>query len=157
MFWMSNKETTAKYDIMKNLIFSILIITTLLGCNSDQANKQGNQKGNPNLTALEVVNKRMDLYNQHNFPEFIQLYANDVKVYTYPDKLLGTGTDNITSIFEPKFAEKSIRVEIVSQMSNGNFVINHEKVTENSTDTKYVSIYEVEDGLIRSVKFVRDN
>ncbi len=142
---------------MRNLIFLILMVSYLLGCKSDTVENQGNQKGNSNLTPLEVVNQRMDFYNQHNFTKFIQLYANDVKVYNYPDKLLGTGTDNITSIFEPKFAEKSIQVEIVSQMNNGNFVINHETVSENGNDTKYISIYEIQDRLIRSVKFFRDN
>jgi len=132
------------------------MVTTLLGCKSDTKNKQGNQEGNSNLSPVEIVNQRMDFYNTHNFNEFIQLYADDVKIYTYPDQLLATGTDNIRSIFEPKFAEKSIQVEIVSQMNNGNFVINHEIVTEEGANTKYVSIYEVREGLIRSVKFVRD-
>ena len=107
-------------------------------------------------TPLEIVNKRMDFYNQHNFIEFIKLYSPDVEIYTYPDKLLGTGTDNIISIFKPKFIAKSIKVEIISQMYNGNYVINHEIVSENGIQTKYISIYEVKDSLIRSVKFVRD-
>lgn len=143
---------------MKKSMISTLIITLLLlGCNSDNVGAKQNRNQNSNLTPLEVVNKRMELYNLHNFVEFIQLYDDDVKIYTYPDKLLGTGTDNIASIFEPKFASKSIQVEIVSQMSNGDYVINHEIVTENGSKTKYVSIYEVNDGLIKSVKFVRDN
>jgi hypothetical protein len=141
---------------MKKLIFSILIVNLLLGCNSDKTDNEQTRNQNSNLTPLEVVNNRIDLYNQHDFSEFIKLYANDVKIYTYPDKLLGTGTDNITSIFEPKFAAKSIKVEIVSQMNNGNYVINHEIVTEEGIETKYVSIYKVKDGLIKSVKFVRD-
>ena len=98
----------------------------------------------------------MDLYNQHNFEDFIKLYADDVKIYTYPDKLLGTGTENITSIFKPKFASKSIQVKIVSQMNNGNHVINHEIVKENEIETKYISIYEIRNGLIASIRFVRD-
>ena len=114
------------------------------------------QEQNVTQTPLGVVNKRMDFYNQHNFKEFIKLYSPDVEVYTYPDKLLGTGTDNITAIFKPKFSAKSIQVEIVSQMYNGNHVINHEIVSENGMKTKYISIYEVKDGLIKSVRFVRD-
>jgi hypothetical protein len=114
------------------------------------------QEQNTPPTPLEIVNKRMDFYNQHNFIEFIKLYAPDVEIYTYPNKLLGTGTDNITSIFKPKFIAKSIKVEIISQMYNGNYVINHEIVSENGGQTKYISIYEVKDGLIKSVKFVRD-
>jgi len=114
------------------------------------------QGQNLSTTALEIVNKRMDLYNQHNFEDFIKLYADDVKIYTYPDKLLGTGTENITSIFKPKFASKSIQVKIVSQMNNGNHVINHEIVKENEIETKYISIYEIRNGLIASIRFVRD-
>lgn len=99
----------------------------------------------------------MNFYNRHDFVEFIKLYSDDVKIYTYPERLLGTGIDNITSIFKPKFAKKSIEVKIISQMTNGSHVINHEIVTENGIDTKYISIYEVENGLINSVRFVRDN
>lgn len=109
-----------------------------------------------NNDALEIVNKRMKFYNQHNFKDFIKLYAEDVKIYTYPEKLLGTGIENISSIFKSKFESKSIHVEIVSQMNNGKHVINHEIVTEKGMDTKYISIYEVNDGLISSVRFVRD-
>jgi hypothetical protein len=115
------------------------------------------QKQSSKLTPLEVVNKRMSLYNEHNFEDFIKLYKEDVKIYTYPDKLLGIGTENITSIFKPKFTSKSIKVDIVSQMTNGNHVINHEIVTENGKKTKYISIYEIKDGLIASVRFVRDH
>ncbi|WP_100611099.1 nuclear transport factor 2 family protein [Confluentibacter lentus] len=114
------------------------------------------QEKNSKLTPLEIVNKRMASYNSHDFQEFIKLYADDVEIYTYPNQLLATGTDNLASIFEPKFAAKSIKVEIVSQMNNGNYVINHEIVTEEGKDTKYVSIYEVINGLIKTVKFVRD-
>lgn len=114
------------------------------------------QEQNITPTPLSIVNKRMAFYNQHNFTEFIKLYSPDVEIYTYPNSLLGTGTDNLTSIFKPKFIAKSIKVEIISQMYNGNYVINHEIVSENKIQTKYISIYEVKDGLITSVKFVRD-
>ncbi|MEE9363811.1 MAG: nuclear transport factor 2 family protein [Cellulophaga sp.] len=142
---------------MKKIILSIITITVLFGCNLNKTDAKQNSEHDINLSALEVVNKRMEFYNLHDFEKFIQLYNNDIKIYTYPNKLLGTGTDNITSIFEPKFTSKSIQVQIVSQINNGNYVINQEIVTENGIDTKYVSIYEVENGLIKSVKFVRDN
>ena len=98
----------------------------------------------------------MNFYNQHNFDQFIKLYNDSVKVYTYPDKLLASGKSNIVSIFEPKFSSKSIQVKIISQINNGSYVINQEIVTENGMDTKYISIYEVKNGLITSVRFVRD-
>ena len=109
-----------------------------------------------NASPLEIVNQRMDFYNLHNFEKFIQLYSDSVKVYTYPDKFLAAGKDNLASIFKPKFSSGTIRVKIITQINNGNYVVNQEIVTENGTDTKYVSIYEVKDGLITSVRFIRD-
>jgi hypothetical protein len=70
--------------------------------------------------------------------------------------LLGDGIDNIISIFKPKFESKTISVEVIKQIENGNHVINHEIVTEKGIETKYVSIYEIDNGLIKSVRFVRD-
>jgi len=131
----------------KLILFAIMISTTL-ACGQEKKEER---------SALQIVNSRMELYNQHNFEDFIKLYAEDVAVYTYPDKLLGTGVENIISIFKPKFAAKSISVKIVNQMENGNHVINHEIVTEQGEKTKYVSIYEIENGLIKSVRFVRDH
>ena len=37
-----------------------------------------------NASPLDVVNQRMNFYNHHNFEEFIKLYSDSVKVYTYP-------------------------------------------------------------------------
>ncbi len=109
-----------------------------------------------NLTPLEVVNKRMDFFNQHNYDEFIKLYNTNVTVYTYPDQLMGEGSNRLASIFKTDFKNKSVSVKIVNQMDNGSYVINHEIVTNNGKETKYISIYKVEKGLISSVSFVRD-
>lgn len=137
-----------KFKIMKTVTTLIIILVTI--------NFGVAQEKNLNVKPLEIVNKRMNFYNQHTFLDFIKLYSEDVKIYTYPDQLLGTGTKNFSSIFKPKFKSKSIQVEIISQMNNGKHVINHEIVTEDGVETKYVSIYEVNDGLITSVRFVRD-
>lgn len=112
---------------------------------------------NATLTPLEIVNKRMKFYNEHNFESFIKLYHKNVKIYTYPDQLLGTGADRLASIFRADFEKKSIHVEIISQITNGPYVINHEIVTNAGKATKYVSIYEVNNGQITSVRFVRDS
>ena len=69
---------------------------------------------------------------------------------------MGTGSDRLASIFKSDFEKKSINVKVVKQISNGSFVINHEIVTNNGKETKSVSIYEVKDGLITSISFVRE-
>lgn len=123
------------------------------GTSNDKSTTKQNYS---NLTPLEVVNKRMNYFNEHNYDEFIKLYNTDVKVYTYPDNLMGTGSDRLAFIFKSDFESKSVAVKIVNQMDNGPYVINHEIVSNNGKKTKYISIYKVEKGLISAVSFVRD-
>ncbi len=139
---------------MKRVTFLSLLIFLLTACDSNSTLK--NLQNYSNLTPLEVVNKRMDYYNNHNYDEFIKLYHTNVAIYTYPDKLLGEGADRLASIFKESFENKSISVNIVNQMDNGPYVINHEIVTKEGKVTKYISIYKVEKGIIRSVSFVRE-
>ena len=97
----------------------------------------------------------MNYFNEHNYADFIKQYHKDVKVYTYPDKLMGKGSDRLASIFKSDFENKLVAVKVVNQMNNGPYVINHELVTNDGKETKYISIYKVENGLITSVRFVR--
>ena len=107
-------------------------------------------------TPLETVNLRMDAYNNHDIEGFLSVYADDVTIYTYPDKKLSQGTKHLRSIFESMFEDKSVSVEIHHQIAKDGYVINHETVNYKDKKTEYVSIYEVRDGLITSVRFVRD-
>jgi len=54
------------------------------------------------------------------------------------------------------FQQKQVQVEIHGQFTKDSYVINNETVTDGEKETKYLSIYKVKDGLIRSVRFVRD-
>lgn len=140
---------------MKRIIILGFLFFALMACNDNTSNTN-NEQNYSDLTPLEVVNKRMDYFNEHNYDEFIKLYNTNVEVYTYPDRLMGTGSDRLASIFKSDFENKRVSVKIVNQMENGPYVINHEIVTNDGKDTKYISIYKVEKGLINSVSFVRD-
>lgn len=106
---------------------------------------------------LSVVNARMDAYNRHDLVAFLKNYAEDVQVFTYPNVPLGDkGKAHLQSIFEPMFKEAKVRVKIVHQIVQGRYVINHEVVSYAANEQKYVSIYEVEHGLIKTVQFIRE-
>ena len=143
---------------MKKVTIIGLIMFFIMACkdNPEVASTAETDQNYSNLTPLEVVNKRMNYFNEHNYADFIKLYNTNVKVYTYPDNLMGTGSDRLGSIFKSDFENKSVAVKIVNQMDNGPYVINHEIVTNDGKETKYVSIYKVEKGLISTVSFVRD-
>ena len=130
---------------MKNIVFILLILFSHEVI-SDEVDED----------ALGVVNERMNAYNHHDIAAFLNTYSEDIQVFTYPDIPLGKkGKDHIAYIFEPIFKAGKVSVEIHSQISQGNYVINHETVTYNDEIKKYVSIYEVVDGKIASVRFVR--
>lgn len=107
-------------------------------------------------TPLEVVNGRMSAHNEHNLELFLSFYAENIQVYDFPDMPLGTrGKGHIKKIFTPIFEAKSVRTTIRSQMVNGKYVVNRETVVREGKTTEYISIYEVENGLIRSVRFIK--
>ena len=105
-------------------------------------------------TAIDVVNRRMDAYNAHDMDAFLATYSHDVVIYGYPDTLLGQGHEHLQRIFADLFRTKSNRIEIKTQIERQEHVINDERVTYGALSVRYVSIYEVRDGLITSVRFV---
>ena len=100
---------------------------------------------------------RLLVDNAHDLEAFLETYSEEIQVFTYPDVPLGNkGKAHLGSIFEPMFAEGKVSVRIVHQIVQGKHVVNHEIVSYDGKDETYVSIYEVEDGLIKTVRFVRE-
>jgi len=106
---------------------------------------------------LDIVNQRMMAHNKHNLNTFLGTYSEDIQIYDYPRIPLGKrGKDHIKSIFEPLFADGAVTTDIHYQIVQGNYVINHETVLRRGEAYNYVSIYEVRDGLIQSVCFIKE-
>lgn len=105
---------------------------------------------------VDIVNTRMQAYNNHNMALFLSVYSDEIQIYDYPNTPIGVkGKAHLKSIFSPMFDAKSTSVVIHEQIEQGRYVVNHETVTTNDLKTKYVSIYEVEAGLIKTVRFIR--
>ena len=105
---------------------------------------------------LTVVNQRMDAYNQHDLNKFLATYNDNVQIYTYPDKRLAEGKAHLKSIFEPMLKEGKVKVKIHHQIQKDSYFINHETFSYRNTETEYVSVSKVENGLITEVRFIRD-
>ncbi|HEX7026797.1 MAG TPA: nuclear transport factor 2 family protein [Gammaproteobacteria bacterium] len=107
-------------------------------------------------TPLETVNARMEAHNNHDLKAFLETYSADIQVYDYPDMPLGNkGKAHIEKIFAPLFEAKAVKTKIHYQAEVGDYVVNHETVVREGNQTEYVSIYEVKDGLITSVRFIK--
>lgn len=144
---------------MKSFLFltAALTLVSLLGCGQDTPSSRSTQQSESvTRLPLEVVNLRMSAYNRHDLRSFLDTYSDGVKIFNYPDRLLGKGKKHIRSIFEPMFEESVVQVTIHHQIVKDSYVVNHETVSNGDTTTEYVSIYEVRNGLIESVSFVRD-
>ncbi|MFT5196314.1 MAG: hypothetical protein ACI9EW_003806 [Cellvibrionaceae bacterium] len=115
-------------------------------------------KNNPTQSPLEIVNQRMAAHNNHDLVAFLALYSDDIQIYNYPNTAIGRkGKAHIKSIFEPLFSAATVSVEIHHQIEQGKYVINEETVTRQGKTFRYISVYEVMDGLILSVRFIREN
>lgn len=145
---------------MKSLtqLFAVLTFVSLFGCDQGTSSSSSSERNSVDATRtpLEVVNARMSAYNRHDIESFMDTYDEGVEILTYSGKSLGKGKKHIRSIFAPMFEEGEVQVEIHHQIAKDSYVVNHETVTNGDDITEYVSIYEVRDGLIQSVKFVRD-
>lgn len=105
---------------------------------------------------LEIVNARMSAHNQHDMKAFLSCYSENIQVYDFPTTKLGSrGKKHIEKIFSPLFAAQAVKATVHSQMVNGNFVVNRETVVREGNSAEYISIYEVKDGAIESVRFIK--
>lgn len=112
------------------------------------------------VAAADVVQRQVNAYNARDIDAFLDTYQPDVKLYEQPDKLLTSGTEAMRKGYA-KFFENSpqLHVRIVKRMLLGNRVIDEEEVTGVGPDNKTLhaaAIYEVEQGKIARVWFVKD-
>lgn len=138
----------------------LLSSVILFGCGGAQPDSGvgGTTRPQVDLDAqpIDIVNRRMAAYDNHEIQAFMDLYSDEIEIFTYPDKSLGKGKKHLRSIFEPMFREGNVHVEVHGQFTKDSYVVNSETVTDGKNKTEYVSIYEVKNGLIQSVRFVRD-
>ena len=148
---------------MSRILFVSLCLTLTVFLSSVVGQKKGVATDNPKRklekksSALDIVNQRMAAYNKHDISKLMDTYSDDIQVYTYPNLRIGKkGKAHIRSIFEPLFKEGDVSVTIHKQISQGRYVVNEETVKQKGKTIRYVSIYEVKDGLIKSVRFIRE-
>ena len=106
------------------------------------------------IAALAVVAQRTAAYNDHDIDEFLKTYDENVRIYEYPDRLLGEGTDRMRRIFGPQFAANDGSIIVHAQHALENVVISDETVSFYGTTEHNIGIYTIEDGLIVEVRLI---
>jgi uncharacterized protein (TIGR02246 family) len=102
----------------------------------------------------EIVQKQVEAYNSRDIEAFLSFYSEDVKIYTFPNKLETDGKAAMRESYASFFKNaKVLDCKIVKRIVRKNKVIDEELVKYNNTEFSGVAIYELENGKIVKVTF----
>jgi len=103
-----------------------------------------------------LVQRQVNAYNSRDIEAFLATYAEDVKIYNFPEQPIMDGRESMRANYKSMFANTpNLYCEIKNRIVLGNKIIDKELVTVNDRHIEAVAIYEVKDGLIQKVTFVR--
>ena len=105
-----------------------------------------------------LAQRQLDAYNKQDIEAFLEVYANEVEVRTFPSgELTYKGIEKMraryTTLFE---TNPNQHAALKSRIVKGNVVIDHEHVTgrTNGQETEAIAMYEVAGEKIVKVWFV---
>lgn len=104
----------------------------------------------------KIVQKQLDAYNARDIDGFMDTYSEDIKLYNFPNQLTTQGKSSMEMQYKGFFENTpDLHCEIKNRIVIGNKVIDEEYVTVNGQQISAVAIYEVENGKIVKVTFLR--
>ncbi len=107
-------------------------------------------------SAEAIVQIQLNAYNDRNLEAFLNTYSHDVQVFNFPDELRFKGRANMREQYSDFFRNTpDLHCEIKNRIVIGNKVIDEEYITANETNFSAVAIYEVENGKIAKVTFMK--
>ncbi|WP_460219626.1 nuclear transport factor 2 family protein [Psychroserpens sp. MEBiC05023] len=119
--------------------------------------EEASTETNTNVSEVEaIVQRNLDAYNARDIDAFMADYADDVKLYAYPNTLQTDGKEAMRKGYQDWFNRvKDLRAFVKKRIVFGNKVIDEEQVTANGKILNAVAIYEVENGKIVKVTFMQ--
>jgi len=125
--------------------------------NDSETTTPDTNNSNTNITEVEaIVQRNLEAYNGRDINAFMKDYADDVKLYSYPNKLQTEGKEAMKKSYKEWFERvPDLRAYVKKRIVIGNKVIDEEQVTANGKIFNAVAIYEIENGLISKVTFIQ--
>lgn len=103
-----------------------------------------------------VVQEQLDAYNRKDLEAFMDTYSDDVKLFTFPDKLSVGSREQMWKDYKGYFDRTpDLHAQLLKRMVLGNKVIDQEEITANGRTFRAVAIYEVRNGKIFKVTFLQ--
>ena len=102
-----------------------------------------------------LVQRQLNAYNGHNIEAFLEPFAEDVQVFTFPDSLMIQGKEQMRKSYQFITRLPGLHCEIRNRMIKGNMIIDQEIVTGlNKDPIEGIVIYLIEENKIRKVYFL---
>jgi imidazolonepropionase-like amidohydrolase len=106
----------------------------------------------------DIVNIQLNAYNANHIEAFMHTYSPDIKIYIFPDNLRFSSFQSMKLHYQKFFEENpNLYCAIQKRIEQNQYIIDQEKVTglSNSQILRASAIYQVENGKIQKVWFVR--
>lgn len=108
------------------------------------------------ISPEHIVQKQIEAYNSRDIEAFMATYTKETSIYTFPNTPRYENKEAMHPYYEKKFKEEpNLNCEIKQRIVYQNKVIDEEYVTYKDKNVKVAPIYEVENGKIAKVTFIR--
>lgn len=109
----------------------------------------------------ELAQAQLVAYNARDMEAFLACYSDDVKMYAYPDTLIGEGKEAMRTRYSKRFADPALFAYVAERTVMGEIVFDRELVrahllqegVESVGVFQVMAIYKVSEGKIREVRF----
>lgn len=103
-----------------------------------------------------IVQQQMKAYNTRDIDAFLDTYADGIEVYNFPNEARYNGKQKMRESYSTFFGSTpDLNYVVKNRMIVSNIVIDEEYITANGNNFSAVAIYEVENGKIAKVTFLR--
>jgi hypothetical protein len=106
-----------------------------------------------------LAQRQLDAYNAKDIETFVACYAEEVEVYDFPSQTpTMKGRATLRARYGTLFENEALQAALVSRVVIGDIAIDEESVSGLVPDAlvRAVAMYEVTQGLIRRVWFLRE-
>ena len=108
------------------------------------------------MTAVDVVQRQVEAYNDHDLERFVAAYSETLRIFRMPstDPMI-SGKAQLAEFYSTqRFNLPGLRAEILSRITLGNKVIDHERIWGiRNTPIEIAAVYEVVEHSIDRVWF----
>jgi len=101
---------------------------------------------------VDVVDRQLAAYNDGDVDAFVAEFAGDAVVTGLEDEEpMAVGEAEIRELYGQQFEAFSPEVEILSRVSLGEYVVDHERIEQGGEEMEAVGVYRVVDGEIAAL------